>query len=344
MEIVTATIFSVETSEERAEALLAAATAVQGGRVIVVPTDTVYGIAADAFSAGGVRALLAAKGRSRQMPPPVLIYDPSVLPGLADRISSDAQALADAFWPGALTLICHAQPSLTWDLGETKGTVALRVPDDELTIELLRQTGPLAVSSANKTGRTAATTAEEANSQLGENVNLIIDGGMRPRNRAEGTAAQDVAPSTIIDCTGDVPVVVREGAISLAEIRSVAPSVMTRDEWEEQKRQAAQSSLQNAGGSVAASSVEQSQAGETESKDSGSPHDDAVEPIKPARQAAPVSAGSPLNGLVTASGAQTQAIDQLRTEGAHFVDTKRVSDQTKPLSVSDARALVFGED
>lgn len=343
METVTATIFSVETSEERAEALSAAANAVQGGRVIVVPTDTVYGIAADAFSAGGVRALLAAKGRSRQMPPPVLVYDASVLPGLADRISSDAQALADAFWPGALTLICHAQPSLTWDLGETKGTVALRVPDDELTIELLRQTGPLAVSSANKTGRTAATTAEEANIQLGENVNLIIDGGPRPLNREEGVVAEDVAPSTIIDCTGEIPVLVREGAISLAQIKEVAPTTITRDEWEERKRSEAQSSLQNSAGSVAASLVEETSEGTNPTVETGEDEYQDAEPVKAARQAQPVSPDSPISGLVT-SAPQTQAIDQLRTEGAHRVDTKRVTDQTKPLSVSDARALVFGDE
>lgn len=331
-----AKIYETETAAQRAEALREAATAVQGGNVIVMPTDTVYGIAADAFSAGGVRALLAAKGRSRQMPPPVLIYDRSVLPGLADEITPSAHALADAFWPGPLTLICRAQPSLTWDLGETKGTVALRVPSDDLAIDLLRQTGPLAVSSANKTGRTAATSASEAFDQLGENVSLIVDGGVRPVNRGEDIDAADVLPSTIVDCTGETPVIVREGALSADEIRSVAPDAITKSEWEERKRLEAQQALeaQNAKastGSVAASQVEESD----------EELDEDTQPVAPARRAAPAHSGkySQLVGASSSAG----GVDQLRTEGAHFVGTQRVEDATKPLSVDAARALVFRE-
>ncbi|QRZ62272.1 threonylcarbamoyl-AMP synthase [Rothia sp. ZJ932] len=333
MDAVNAKIYSVETAAERAEALSAAATAVQGGKVIVVPTDTVYGIAADAFSAGGVRALLAAKGRSRQMPPPVLIYSSSVLAGLADDISDEARALADAFWPGPLTLICYAQPSLTWDLGDTKGTVALRVPSDDLTIDLLRQTGPLAVSSANKTGRVAATTAAEAADQLGENVELIVDGGIRPVNRGEDVEAKDIMPSTIVDCTGETPVIVREGAIGADEIRSVAPGALTKRQWDEQRRIEAQQALdaramaeEPTAGSVSAAQV----ADEIEH-----------EPIKPARRASAPSNTSHLSKLVGAS-TSTGGVDQLRTEGAHFVESQRAQDVTKPLSVDTARSLVFG--
>lgn len=332
MRAVNAKIYSVETAAQRTEALGASATAVQGGKVIVIPTDTVYGVAADAFSAGGVRALLAAKGRSRQMPPPVLIYDRSVLPGLADEISADAQALADTYWPGPLTLICRAQPSLTWDLGETKGTVALRVPNDDLAIELLRQTGPLAVSSANKTGRTAATTAEEAYEQLGQNVTLIVDGGTRPVNRGDDIEAKDVLPSTIVDCTSQIPVIVREGALSVDDIRSVAPSAITKSEWEERKRLEAQESLE----AQAQQAVAEPQlAAETAEEDS--------EPFAPARRATAPAPGSQYSQLVNSSASASGSIDQLRTEGAHAVNHKRVKDATKPLPVETARSLVFGD-
>ena len=126
---------------------------------VVLPTDTVYGIGADAFSPLAVAVLLAAKGRGRTMPPPVLIADRRVMAGLAYDVPEEAEALAERFWPGALTLILKSQPTLTWDLGETRGTVALRVPDDAVARELLYAVGPMAVSSANRTGMDAATRA-----------------------------------------------------------------------------------------------------------------------------------------------------------------------------------------
>ena len=185
-----------------------------------MPTDTVYGIAADAFSPLAVTMLLASKGRSRQMPPPVLIPRINALDGLATDVPADARALAQAFWPGGLTLILHAQPSLDWDLGDTKGTVALRMPDDQLALELLGLTGPLAVSSANRTGQEAAQTASEARLQLAESVEVYLEGGFRP---VQGTAA---VPSTIVDATSAPFKVVRQGAISLERLREVVPSVL----------------------------------------------------------------------------------------------------------------------
>jgi tRNA threonylcarbamoyl adenosine modification protein (Sua5/YciO/YrdC/YwlC family) len=162
------------------------------GGVIVLPTDTVYGIGADAFNPDAVGALLAAKGRGRQMPPPVLIGNLGALDGLATEIPDDARALAQKFWPGGLTIILRAQPSLAWDLGETHGTVALRMPDHETALALLSRTGPLAVSSANKHGHPAAFTAREAYVQLGDSVSIYLD-------------------------------VVREGALTLGQLREVAP-------------------------------------------------------------------------------------------------------------------------
>jgi L-threonylcarbamoyladenylate synthase len=183
------------------------------GQVIVLPTDTVYGIGADAFSPDAVNTLLAAKGRGRQMPPPVLVGSASTLDGLATEISPDARALAEKFWPGGLTIIFRAQPSLAWDLGETHGTVALRMPDHPTAIALLKRTGPLAVSSANKHGQPAAFTAREAFVQLGDSVAIYLDGGQVPGGVA----------STIVDATGEHLRVVRAGAISVEELRTVAP-------------------------------------------------------------------------------------------------------------------------
>jgi len=185
------------------------------GGLLVLPTDTVYGIGADAFSPDAVAALLAAKGRGRQMPPPVLIGSVATLDGLATEVTAEVRALADAFWPGALTIICQAQPSLAWDLGETHGTVALRMPDHAAALALLTRTGPLAVSSANRTGRPAATTADEAQEQLGDTVTLYLDGG----------PVTGGVPSTIVDATGERLRVVRQGAVTLERLRAVVPEV-----------------------------------------------------------------------------------------------------------------------
>jgi tRNA threonylcarbamoyl adenosine modification protein (Sua5/YciO/YrdC/YwlC family) len=182
----------------------AAVHAVSRGEVIVIPTDTVYGVGADAFSPDAVARLLAAKGRDRQMPPPVLIPSVRTVDGLARDVTAAARALMDAFWPGPLTVIVHAQPSLAWDLGETQGTVALRVPDHAAALALLARTGPLAVTSANLTGKPAATSAEEAREQLGSVVSVYLDAGDSPLGVA----------STIVDATGQALRVVREGGVS----------------------------------------------------------------------------------------------------------------------------------
>ncbi|GAB3621088.1 L-threonylcarbamoyladenylate synthase [Glutamicibacter endophyticus] len=213
------TRFDVSEESGREASLAAARDALAEKRCIVLPTDTVYGIGADAFSPQAVAMLLAAKGRSRTMPPPVLISQSATMDGLARDIPDAARALADKFWPGALTLILHAQPSLTWDLGETKGTVALRVPDDAVALELLRHTGPLAVSSANRSGQPAATTVDEAREQLGDSVDVYLDGGARGLH-------PDAAPSSIVDATGERLRLVRAGALSIEQLREVVPDLL----------------------------------------------------------------------------------------------------------------------
>lgn len=199
------------TDEEREAAVEAAALAVQQGELVVLPTDTVYGVGADAFDPVAVRDLLAAKGRGREMPPPVLVSAATTLDALAVRVPGYARALVEAFWPGPLTLVCHQQSSLQWDLGDTRGTVAVRMPDHDVALAILERTGPLAVSSANKTGRPAATDAEQAIEMLGEEVSVVVDAGVSPGGEA----------STIVDVTGSQGRVLRRGALSLDQLNEV---------------------------------------------------------------------------------------------------------------------------
>ena len=196
--------------------------AVQRGEVIVLPTDTVYGVGADAFLPDAVGAVLAAKGRGRQMPPPVLIPDVRTVDGLARDVPEAARALMREYWPGPLTVIVHAQPSLAWDLGETHGTVALRVPDHPAALALLARTGPLAVTSANKTGQPAATTAADARALLGDAVAVFLDAGDSPLGNA----------STIVDATDDAGLrVVRVGALTQKDLaRTVGADAFAPDE------------------------------------------------------------------------------------------------------------------
>nr|WP_242903734.1 L-threonylcarbamoyladenylate synthase [Actinomadura terrae] len=205
---------------ERTRGIAEAFAAARRGELVVLPTDTVYGVGVDAFMPPAVEALLQAKGRGREMPPPVLVGSVRAATALVEDLGTYGQDLIDEFWPGALTLICRANPNLMWDLGETKGTVALRMPMHELAVELLKETGPLAVSSANLSGQPAARTAAEAEKMLGDSVSVYLDGG--PSGHAE--------PSTIVDLTGSVPRLLRAGAISEEKIRSVVGVLLTDDD------------------------------------------------------------------------------------------------------------------
>ena len=200
---------------DRATGLREAASAVRRGELVVLPTDTVYGIGADAFSQEAVADLLVAKGRGRGMPSPVLIGSPNTLHGLVTDFSEQAWELVDAFWPGALTLVARHQPSLTWDLGETQGTVAVRMPLHPVAIELLTDVGPMAVSSANLTGHPAPQDCDAAQEMLGDSVAVYLDGGPTP----------DSVPSSIVDVTGPVPRLLRAGALGVEELRKVVPGL-----------------------------------------------------------------------------------------------------------------------
>jgi L-threonylcarbamoyladenylate synthase len=212
-------MFDCADEEQRPAGIAAAVAAVLKGELVVLPTDTVYGIGADAFRPAAVHGLLAAKGRGREMPPPVLVGSVRAASALVEDLGPYGQDLIDEFWPGGLTLICRASRSLKWDLGDTKGTVAVRMPQNEIALELLVQTGPMAVSSANLTGQPAASTAEAAREQLGESVDIYLDGG----------SCKASVPSTIVDLTGEMPRLLRGGAVPIGKLREVAAVAMGPD-------------------------------------------------------------------------------------------------------------------
>jgi len=202
-------------SSERAVGLDLAASSVGRGELVVLPTDTVYGLGTDAFNGDAVAGLLEAKGRGRDMPVPVLVGSPRSLDGIATDLSSDARKLVEGFWPGGLTLVAWVAPSLQWDLGDTGGTVAVRMPLHPVAIELLVVTGPMAVSSANRSGSPPASTVDEAIEQLGESVSIYLDGG--PCGAA--------VPSTIVDVTGAVVRVLRVGDVPVDALRELVPDI-----------------------------------------------------------------------------------------------------------------------
>ena len=204
-----------DVTEDSAVGVVQAVAALQRGELVVLPTDTVYGVAADAFSPPAVERLLAAKGRGRDMPVPVLVGDARGLHGLAADVTEQMQALVEAHWPGPLTIIVPAAPSLAWDLGETRGTVAVRMPQHPVALDVLSSTGPLAVSSANRSGLPPAQDAAEAARQLGTRVLVYLDGGAV----GAGTA------STIVDTTGERPRVLRAGAVPVEELAALLPDL-----------------------------------------------------------------------------------------------------------------------
>ena len=186
------------------------------GDLVVLPTDTVYGVAADAFNPAAVQKLLDAKGRGRTSPPPVLVPSIETLDALAEHVTPEMRSLAEAFWPGGLTIVVPARTTLAWDLGDTNGTAALRMPDHAITLELLRESGPLAVSSANLTGKPAALTATEARDALGDRIAVYLDSGESSGSRV-GSTIVDTTPTV----TGKPVRVLRDGTVSRDAIRAI---------------------------------------------------------------------------------------------------------------------------
>ena len=205
---------------QRSEGLAAAATALRTGELVVLPTDTVYGVGADAFHPAAVTRLLTAKGRGREMPPPVLVGTVRAASALVEDFGTYGHDLIEEFWPGGLTLVCRASRTLSWDLGDTRGTVAVRMPMHPVALDLLKETGPLAVSSANRSGSPPAVTAAQAEQELGDVISVYLDGG---------PCAGDV-PSTIVDLTGPTPRLLRLGVVSIGRLREVTALVTTIDD------------------------------------------------------------------------------------------------------------------
>ncbi|KAA0018051.1 L-threonylcarbamoyladenylate synthase [Antrihabitans cavernicola] len=205
------TVYDCQQPDSRAAGLTAATGALKAGRLVVLPTDTLYGLGADAFDSAAVASLLQAKRRGRDMPVPVLVGSWNTIDGLVFAVRPQARDLIRAFWPGGLSLVVQQAPSLAWDLGDTRGTVMLRMPLHPVALELLRDVGPLAVSSANVSGSPPARTAAEARDQLGESASVYLDGG----------PSEQAVASTIVDLTADHPRILRAGAVATGDIADV---------------------------------------------------------------------------------------------------------------------------
>src|ERR1700722_17075525 len=208
-------VFDCADPQVRASAIATAARTVAAGQLVVLPTDTVYGVGVDAFDATAVTDLLAAKGRGRDMPLPVLVGSWDTIDGLVNYVPQQTRSLIEAFWPGGLTLVVEHAASLSWDLGDARGTVAIRMPLHPVALELLAITGPMAVSSANVSGQPAAVTLEQARDQLAEKVAVYLDGG---------PSLMGIA-STIVDVTAETPRILRSGAVSVEALRAVVPGI-----------------------------------------------------------------------------------------------------------------------
>jgi tRNA threonylcarbamoyl adenosine modification protein (Sua5/YciO/YrdC/YwlC family) len=212
--------FDCTDEAERARGITAAVAAIKRGELVVLPTESVYAVATDGFSARGARAVREAKGQSAATPLPIMIASITTIPGIAFNPSIAAMELMHGFWPGALTVLVTPQPSLAWD--QPPGApLAVRIPLHPLTLEILRATGPMIVTGANSVGGAPALTAAAALEVLGESASICLDAG--PLGDDPGLSL----PSTVVDATGDVPVLLREGAISLEQLRSVVPSLAT---------------------------------------------------------------------------------------------------------------------
>jgi len=203
---------------ERERAVAATHAAVKRGDLALLPMENVYAVVADAFSARGVAALRDAKGTDAGVPLPVMVGRRTTVAGIAVRISEQAQRLMDAFWPGPMTILLTPQPSLAWDLPR-ETPVAIRMPLHPLALAVLERTGPLVVTTANLPGMAAPSDVDDALEQLGEAVTVALDAG--------DLRVDDALPSSVIDASGEMPVLVRAGALSIEEIRRICPDVRT---------------------------------------------------------------------------------------------------------------------
>src|SRR6266540_1645529 len=205
-------LIKVSEDEEEWEPLVEVGSRIVGrGGLVVLPTDTVYGLGCDPFNASAVSALFIAKGRGRNLPLPVLVHNWRQAIGLVEEVTEQAKLLIAEFWPGPLTIVLRESPGIGWDLGYSRGTVAVRMPKHEFALALIERTGPLAVTSANRSGVPTPSNVVEIVEQLGGHVDVFFDNGP-----SSGGAA-----STIVDLSGEQARVLREGAIPASEIERV---------------------------------------------------------------------------------------------------------------------------
>jgi L-threonylcarbamoyladenylate synthase len=200
------------TGDGREEAVERAAVALREGQLVVLPTDTTYGLAADAFSLDGTTRLTTLREQRRSVPLPVMVRSPKQLIGLTPVVPQTADRLMAGFWPGALTLVIVAEPSLKWELGDTQGTVAVRMPLDDAALEVIRAVGPLAVTGAHRAGAAPRATVEEIAAELGDEVAVYLDAGPRDPD----------ALSTIVDLTRPTPHLLRDGRLPADIVLAVA--------------------------------------------------------------------------------------------------------------------------
>jgi tRNA threonylcarbamoyl adenosine modification protein (Sua5/YciO/YrdC/YwlC family) len=196
---------------ERERGVASAIETVKRGDLVVLPTDTLYGLGADAFKPWAVTNLLSAKGSEGTAFPPVLVGSRRTIDELTGNLPRVVEDLIEAFWPGALTLVVTHSASPGWDVAKTGGTIAVRMPLHPVALAVLRETGPMAVSGANRLGQPAPRTAKEAQDQLRYAISVYLEAGPSP----------DSPPSTVVDVTGDIPRIVRPGAISGEQLRTV---------------------------------------------------------------------------------------------------------------------------
>jgi len=207
--------YACDEPDTRARGLQEAASAVRRGELVVLPTDTLYGLGTDAFSPAAVRSLYTARGRPYGVPVPVFVGSPTTLHGLVSQMPESGWDLVDAFWPGPLTIVTRHQPSLQWDLGNSRGTVMLRMPLHPVALELLNLTGPMAVTSASRTTEVLPVSVSPVQDELGTSVEVYLDSG----------DIQSPGASTIIDLTGDAPRLLREGALTVSNVRRVVSNL-----------------------------------------------------------------------------------------------------------------------
>lgn len=194
---------------ESPQAIPAAKQIIQQGGLIAFPTDTVYGVAASPFSPSAIRRIFAAKERPKEKALPVLIGNLSQLAEMVSFVSDKVKLIAEAFWPGALTLVLPKNPNLP-DALSPYPTIGIRMPNFDFTLRLLHETGPLATTSANISGGPNPTTADEVLTQLGGRIELLLAGGSTPGSQA----------STVLDATGTEVKILRQGPITLSDINS----------------------------------------------------------------------------------------------------------------------------